>query len=97
MLTSEIERHASAPTAYAVEFRDGSKRVKGDGPAEFTFRVSDETQLKRILTTDEYAVAAAFISGEFDLSGDLVSAIRFKHAQSQPGLSGWLHAAASTP
>jgi cyclopropane-fatty-acyl-phospholipid synthase len=95
MLTSEVEGHASAPTAYTVEFPDGSKRVKGGGPPAFTFYVSDETQLKRILTADEYAAAKAFISGEFDLCGDLVSAIRFKRSQSQPGVSGWLRAAAA--
>jgi hypothetical protein len=90
MLTSETEIHASRPAAYAVELKDGRRRIQGDGQPAFTFRISDETQLERLLTADDFGAAAAFIRGEFDMSGDLLSAIRFKQAKSRPGWSGWL-------
>src|SRR6266566_2327888 len=61
----------------------------------FTFSARDEGELHRILTLDDYSAARAFIRGEFDVSGDLIAALRLKTRHSRPSLAHWLWTAAA--
>jgi cyclopropane-fatty-acyl-phospholipid synthase len=75
-----------ATPAWRAVFRDGTVRQTGEGPPAFTFRLSSESALERVLATDAYAAAMAFVRGEFDVEGDLAAAIRFKGWQPQSNL-----------
>ena len=75
----------AAPARRAI-FRDGTVRQFGDGPPAFTFRVPSESALERLLATDVYSAAMAFVRGEFDVEGDLPAAIRFKGWQPRSSL-----------
>ncbi len=93
MPATEAQAPAGA-VAYSVVYRDGRSETAGDGPPVFTLHVSDDTQLRRVLSGDDYSVAMAFVRGEFDVSGDLISALRFKLARSRPSLTRWIYSAA---
>jgi len=75
----------AAPARRAI-FRDGTVRQFGDGPPAFTFRVPSASALERLLATDAYSAAMAFVGGEFDVEGDLAAAIRFKGWQPRSNL-----------
>jgi cyclopropane-fatty-acyl-phospholipid synthase len=48
--------------------------------------VPTKKAFERLLATDVYSAAIAFVRGEFDVEGDLVAAIRFKGWQPHSGL-----------
>ncbi|PWT98482.1 MAG: hypothetical protein C5B51_29255 [Terriglobia bacterium] len=50
-----------------------------EGPG-FALRSRSEEALTRILATDAYSAAMAFVRGEVDVEGDLCAAIRYKTA-----------------
>ncbi len=79
-----------AAPAWRAVFRDGTVRQSGDGPPAFTFRLPSESALERILATDVYSAARAFVRGEFDVEGDIASAIRFKGWQPRSSLRNGL-------
>jgi cyclopropane-fatty-acyl-phospholipid synthase len=83
----------SAAPSWRAIFRDGTVRQSGEGPAAFTFRLPSESALKRLLATDAYSAAMAFVGGEFEVEGDLAAAIRFKGWQPRSGLRNRLLAA----
>jgi len=82
-----------AAPAWRAVFRDGTVRQSGDGPPAFTFRLPSESALERLLATDAYSAAMAFVRGEFDVEGDLAAAIRFKGWQPRSSLRNRLVAA----
>jgi cyclopropane-fatty-acyl-phospholipid synthase len=94
-ITEAPPLRAATPDSYAVEYRNGKRTINGDTPA-FTFCVIDDAQLQRILTLDDCSAARAYIRGEFDVSGDLVAALRLKTRHSRPGLAHWLWTAAAS-
>jgi len=67
-------------------FRDGTEWRSGDGTPLFTFRVPTKKALERLLATDVYSAAIAFIRGEFEVNGDLSAAIRLNGWQPPSGL-----------
>jgi cyclopropane-fatty-acyl-phospholipid synthase len=75
-----------AAPAWRAVFRDGTVRHSGEGPPAFTFRLPSENALERLLTTDVYSAAMAFVRGEFDVEGDLAAAIRFRGWQPRSSL-----------
>src|SRR5271157_4471031 len=82
-----------AAPAWRAVFRDGTVRQYGDGPPAFTFRLPSKSVLERLLATDAYSAAMAFVRGEFDVEGDLAAAIRFKGWQPRSSLRNRLVAA----
>ena len=68
----------SLPAAWQAVFADGTTRRNGEAPAAFTLRVANEPALERILSSDPYTAALAYLRGEFAVEGDLRAAIRFK-------------------
>jgi cyclopropane-fatty-acyl-phospholipid synthase len=71
---------------YEVIYRDGSSVVRGSGHPAFSFLLKDVRQLDWLLRSDLYSAALAFIRGDFDIHGDIVSAIRFKARTTHRGL-----------
>jgi len=65
---------------------------KSEEPA-FLLRAASQGVLDRILTTDAYSAAMAYVRGEFEVDGDLCAAIRFKGWQPKGKLRGRLLAA----
>jgi cyclopropane-fatty-acyl-phospholipid synthase len=89
MTTGELE--AAGQAAFAVEFRDGSTRLRGEGSPAFTILVADEAQWQWFLKADVYSAAMAFVRGDFEVRGDLVAAIRFfKDAAARKNWKHWL-------
>ena len=82
----------SAEPVWNAVFGDGTERRCGDGPPRFTFRIPTQDALERLLATDAYSAATAFIRGEFDVDGDLAAAIRVKGWQPRSGLRRHLFA-----
>ena len=69
----------SLQPSWQAVFEDGTGRQSGgDAPPAFTLRVANQAALERILTTDPYTAANAYLRGEFEIEGDLCAAIRFK-------------------
>jgi len=81
------------PPAWSAVFSDGTVRRSGDGAPVFTLRLPSEAALQRLLATDAYSAAMAFIRGEFDVEGDLVAAIRLKGWQPRSRIRARLFAA----
>lgn len=81
----------SLPTAWQAVFADGTTRLNGETTPAFTLRVANDSALERILSTDPYTAALAYLRGEFEVEGDLRSAIRFKGWGAQSRWRGrWL-------
>jgi cyclopropane-fatty-acyl-phospholipid synthase len=79
-MPTEVHEALGIPVqpVWSAVFEDGTTRQSGDGAPAFTLRVPSEAALERILSTDLYSAAMAYVSGEFDVEGDLYAAIRFK-------------------
>lgn len=77
---------SSANPAWSARFSDGTELRTGEGTPQFTFWVPSSGALERLLATDAYSAASAFVRGEFDITGDLTAAIRFKGWQPQSAL-----------
>ena len=68
----------SLQPAGKVTFQRRAARPAGEADPTFTLRAPSDAVLARILASDTYSAAMAFIRGEFDVDGDLCAAIRFK-------------------
>jgi cyclopropane-fatty-acyl-phospholipid synthase len=87
----EMARYASAqssPQPYAIKYGDGSVSVHGDGQPAFTLCAKNEDDLQKLLKSDAYTLATAFVEKKLDVEGDLIEAIRFYRAQQQPSWKG---------
>jgi len=81
-----VDPGSTGPVAWSVVFLDGSELRFGDGRPCFTFHVATRKAFDRILAADAYSAAIAFVRGQFDVTGDLVAAVRFKGWQPESGL-----------
>jgi cyclopropane-fatty-acyl-phospholipid synthase len=83
-------RHAQSETRSAVTYetiyRDGRSLLRGSGHPAFTFILNHAQQFEWLLRSDLYSATLAFIRGDFDIHGDIVSAIRFKKEVTHRGL-----------
>ena len=79
MPTRGVLQERAPDVGFAVEYDGGMKQACAKGAAAFTLLVADEPQLQRILKGDDYSAARAYVRGEFEVSGDLVAAVRLKH------------------
>ena len=82
-----------AEPSWNVVFRDGTQLPFRAGIPLFTLHVGTRKALNRLLATDAYSAATAFVRGEFDVSGDLTAAIRWKGWQPRSGLRRRIFAA----
>ena len=79
-------------SGWTAIFADGTGRHTYDGPPAFTLRVADHAALDRILATDVYSAAMAYVRGEFEVDGDLCAAIRWKGWRPESRLRARLYA-----
>lgn len=63
---------------YEVVCRDGESLVMGEGHPAVTFFTKDLKQFDRLLRGDTFSAAISFIRGDFDIQGDILSAIDLK-------------------
>lgn len=88
-LLGEYRSSGTAQTnvpAWGAIFDDGSEQYYGDGAPLFTFHIGSPRMLEWLLNTDVYSAAMAFVRGDFDVTGDLEAAIRWKGLQPQSAL-----------
>ena len=78
---------------YAVKCRDGSSIRDGSDSSDFTLIVNSKAQFEWFLNADLYSAAIAFIRGDYDIQGDIVSAVAFKTAHRHPGFKDLLTSA----
>ncbi len=78
MPVTDVRPGEPSEIAYAVEYRSGKREIHGKEPPAFTMSVTDGSQLHRILTGNAYSAALEFIRKQFDISGDLVAALRVR-------------------
>jgi cyclopropane-fatty-acyl-phospholipid synthase len=93
-----VQPHGSisgSPLTYAVVCEDGESMVTGDGCPAFTLCVRDLEQFKWLLRASTYSVAMGFIRRDFEIQGDLISAIQFRESNARCGLRDKLFAAAA--
>jgi cyclopropane-fatty-acyl-phospholipid synthase len=69
--------------SYEVLYADGRSMVRGTDRPAFTFMMRDPDQYGWLKRADLYSAATAFVRGDFDIHGDVISAIRFKKATSR--------------
>ncbi|MCL4783154.1 MAG: cyclopropane-fatty-acyl-phospholipid synthase family protein [Bryobacterales bacterium] len=82
--------NSAATLDYAVEYPSGEREVHGAEPPKFTISVDDRAQLQQVLTGEDYTAALGFIHGDFDISGDLVAALRLRQGLSHTSWRGRL-------
>lgn len=80
---SSAFREQSAPSApaYALEYQKSGTSFHGQATPHCTFLVQDEEQWRRLMGSDAYQVAKAFVRSEFDVAGDLVEAVKVCRAR----------------
>lgn len=82
------EQPLTGAPAYALEYQKEGLSFHSEETPHCTFMVEDEEHWRRLMTSDAYQVAKAFVRSEFDVAGDLAEAVkvcraRFAH-QSRP-------------
>ncbi len=82
-------------TAATLEYANGKAVFREAGRPVFAIAASSDRQLHAFLREDTYSAATAFIRGEFDVEGDLVSAIRWRASQPRSPVRELLLAAAA--
>ena len=80
---------------YEVVYADGHSLVRGSSRPAFSFLLRDSGQYEWLQRADLYSAAKAFIEGQFDIHGDIISAIRFKKLTTQLGIRDVLSALAA--
>jgi len=78
---------------FAVQCRDGSFVKNGGDSPDFTLVVKTPRQFEWFLNADIYSAAVGFIRGDFDIQGDIVSAVAFKTEQRHPAVKDLLTSA----
>jgi cyclopropane-fatty-acyl-phospholipid synthase len=81
------------PPSYAVECGN-SLRVFGSGHPRFTIVVERWSDAEKINRMDAWSAALAFIKGQFDVCGDLISAMRWYGQRDATGWRDSLYSAA---
>ncbi len=72
---------ATSTPAYALEYRKNGLSFQGATTPHCTFLVQDEKHWKRLMAGDAYQMAKAFVRSEFDVTGDLVEAVKVCRAR----------------
>jgi len=78
---SSVFRDGPAIPAYGLEYQKNGLSFQGESTPHCTFLVEDENHWKRLMASDAYQVAKAFVQGEFDVTGDLVEAVKVCRAR----------------
>lgn len=77
-----------APESYSIVTNDGESRVYGQSQPAFTLRVPSLSAWDRLVRAGTYRLADAFVSGRFEIDGDMLAAVRWWRAR-EPAASSW--------
>lgn len=86
-----IDRIGTLETPFSIELPDGNKRVVGDGEPQFDVTLRTERAVKALGSLDEANIAEAYMQGDIDLEGDMISpfALRASLDDSHPIVAAW--------
>ncbi len=80
----------SRPISFVAVSTNGNTTTYGNGIPRFTVQAHNEKALKRFLQGDAYSAAMSFVRGEFDVTGDLFTAVRYQITRNHSGLMNLL-------
>lgn len=66
------------PLPFSLELPDGRCAEIGEGAPRFHVRIRSRRGLRRVLSLDEGRIAEAYMAGELDVEGDLLSAMALR-------------------
>ena len=92
----------NSPVSFAVTLPDGSVQSFGPGPARFSIGLKNANALKAVASMDEGRFGDAYVHGDIDLEGDMLSPFELRgamkdalSAKAMP--SGWTSGSAPRP
>ena len=68
-----IDRIGAIETPFSIELPDGNKRDVGEGEPQFHVALRTDRAVKALRTLDEANIAEAYLQGDIDLDGDMIS------------------------
>lgn len=86
-----IDRIGKIETPFSIELPDGNKRNVGEGDAQFDVTLRTDRAVKALGSLDEANIAEAYLQGDMDLEGDMISpfALRASLDDSHPIVAAW--------
>ena len=75
---------------YALHFENGASKFFGGEKPRFVVGVRDESEWERLLRSDAYSAALAYVRGQVEVTGDIAAAIRFYSERCRPSLGRML-------
>ncbi|HEY4044778.1 MAG TPA: class I SAM-dependent methyltransferase [Rhodopila sp.] len=66
------------PTAFDLVLPDGTKGRLGNGPRMFSLVLRTKRALRAFASLDQGRIAQAFLEGDFDIEGDMLSALQLR-------------------
>lgn len=90
-INSFIDRIGTLETPFSIELPDGNKRDVGDGEPQFDVTLRTERAVKALGSLDEANIAEAYMQGDIDLEGDMISpfALRASLDDRHPIVAAW--------
>lgn len=73
VLGSFARQFENAPVSFTVTLPDGSVQPFGPGPARFSIALKNSRALKAVASMDEGRFGDAYVNGDIDLEGDMLS------------------------
>ena len=91
MINSFIDRIGAIETPFSIETPDGEKRDVGEGEPQFHVALRTARAVKALGTLDEANIAEAYLQGDIDLDGDMISpfALRASLDDRHPIVAAW--------
>ena len=86
-----IDRIGAVETPFSIELPDGKKRTVGEGKSHFEVSLRTSRAVKAVSSLDEANIAEAYLQGDIDLDGDMISpfALRSSLDDRHPMVAAW--------
>ena len=86
-----IDRIGAVETPFSIELPDGEKRTVGEGKTHFEVSLRTSRAVKAVSSLDEANIAEAYLQGDIDLDGDMISpfALRSSLDDRHPMVAAW--------
>ena len=72
-INSFIDRIGDVETPFSIELPDGNKRDVGGGEPQFDVALRTDRAVKALGSLDEANIAEAYLQGDIDLEGNMIS------------------------
>ena len=73
LINGFIDRIGAIETSFSIEMPDGGKRDVGEGEPQFHVALRTERGVKALGSLDEANIAEAYLQGDIDVDGDMIS------------------------